>query len=492
MANNNGLFNAALSGAYAGINTSRSLSSAVEADYAAQRASALAFATLLDTAIATGSYSAADEALLQGLVQEIVSGKGEASPNSVLIAAIIAAFDEARSALEPGTPGVVFTNVAAVWYCDAATAVDTPNQTGNIEAPFATIAQAVAAAAAGDLIICSGTFTEDVTVSKDLIFSALAGGALFTFSGTTLGLDAGVTVTIEGGVISNSIVLGDSAILIVKDANISSIVGDDTNRLTAIDSTIGTFTAGDAQLRNCFINGDATVAAAATHQIWNNVNVAGAAVVNDCTATQVTVTGNFTLNGFGILENCTVGGNLSATTELTMTEVTVTGTTAAPVIHQAANSTFTGVVTANAIQFARDSVFGTVALNGAVNNVFLDSKYTAMSGIAGSTVDMDAYSASWAAVTGGLVRSIVAARATLSVNVPVLAANAIGTATQVCTGTVLAGITTGKQIVVNEPTAGVTGGGFLASWRVSATNTILFTFHGPTTGGAQNFVVTQV
>lgn len=101
MANNPILFNAALLGAFGGINTSRSLQSSVGADYATQKANALAFATLLDGQIPVGSYSQAEADLLGAMVQQIVSGKGEAAVNLTLIDAIIAAFDLVRSSLEP-------------------------------------------------------------------------------------------------------------------------------------------------------------------------------------------------------------------------------------------------------------------------------------------------------------------------------------------------------------------------------------------------------
>lgn len=115
--NNPGLFNAALAGAFDGINTSRALRSAVQADYASQKNSALAFANLLDAQIAAGSYSQNDAALLQGLVQQVVTGKSEAAPNITSARAINAAFQAARTASvpEPISPGV--------WHVDSFGAV---------------------------------------------------------------------------------------------------------------------------------------------------------------------------------------------------------------------------------------------------------------------------------------------------------------------------------------------------------------------------------
>ena len=101
MANNAILFNAALLGAFSGINTSRSLSSPVASDYTAQRNSALAFATLLDGEIPAGSFNQSDANLLGSIVQQVVSGAGEAAPNLTLINAIIAAFTLVQASLEP-------------------------------------------------------------------------------------------------------------------------------------------------------------------------------------------------------------------------------------------------------------------------------------------------------------------------------------------------------------------------------------------------------
>jgi len=106
MANNPILFNAALSGAFSGINTSRSIKSAASGDYATQRNSALTFATLLDDEIPAGSYNQQDGDLLGSIVQQVVSGKGESAPNLTLITAIIAAFTAAQAVLVTApTPG---------------------------------------------------------------------------------------------------------------------------------------------------------------------------------------------------------------------------------------------------------------------------------------------------------------------------------------------------------------------------------------------------
>jgi hypothetical protein len=97
--NNPTVYNAVLSGVFAGINTSRTLRSTTAADYATQRDAAVAFAALVDSLITAGTFSAADGQLLQGLVQQCVSGKGSINATSAVALALIAAFNELRPAL---------------------------------------------------------------------------------------------------------------------------------------------------------------------------------------------------------------------------------------------------------------------------------------------------------------------------------------------------------------------------------------------------------
>lgn len=122
MTNNPILFNAALAGAFAGINTSRSLSSSSAGAYSTQNVNALAFATLLDGQIVVGTYTIGDGALMQAIVQEVVSGKGSAGLNLTSITAIIAAFNVVRAGLNP--VAVVIGNPDAIAFFNALGVID--------------------------------------------------------------------------------------------------------------------------------------------------------------------------------------------------------------------------------------------------------------------------------------------------------------------------------------------------------------------------------
>jgi len=164
--------------------------------------------------------------------------------------------------------------------------------------------------------------------------------------------------------------------------------------------------------------------------------------------------------------------------------------------------TAVGTLTANRCRIDGPLNGGELQLNGvtcagititdATGSRILNSDYNELIGPPGSLVEFDSYSAGWVAPTGGLVQSVKAPRVSVVVTVPVMAANAIGTATANFTGTVLEGLVVDRQVYATEPTAGITGGGFIAGVRMTATNVITFKFHGPCTGGDQTFIVTQV
>jgi len=99
MANNGILFNAAFSGALGAINASRSIASASGAAYTGAVASANAFATLLDAAIPAANYTQQEADLLQSICVQLFAQKGGASTDSVLLAAVIAIFNQARTSL---------------------------------------------------------------------------------------------------------------------------------------------------------------------------------------------------------------------------------------------------------------------------------------------------------------------------------------------------------------------------------------------------------
>lgn len=83
--------------------------------------------------------------------------------------------------------------------------------------------------------------------------------------------------------------------------------------------------------------------------------------------------------------------------------------------------------------------------------------------------------------------------ALVSITVPALAAGALGEASSASlAATELGGIAAGAGVHANPDAGGVAGGGAVIQSRVSATNVVTLTFLGPTTGGAENFLLTQL
>ena len=176
MANNNILFNAAFAGALGGINTSRGIKSASGASYSGAIASAFAFATLLDADIAAGSFNQQDANLLQDLCSQILSQKGAASSDATLIAAIVAAFNAARSSLEPAAASVA--PLSTVLFVDVGSTVGgTPD--GSISNPFTTIQDAVDAAPAVDgcIYVTPGDYSDEAVVIVGKTLSVVGMGA---------------------------------------------------------------------------------------------------------------------------------------------------------------------------------------------------------------------------------------------------------------------------------------------------------------------------
>jgi hypothetical protein len=102
MANNPLLFNAALGGAFGGINTSRTLTADDPNTYVNGRNSAIAFAAAIDAGIAVDPLITQQNAnLLSSICQQILSGKGSAGFSSATITAIVTAYNLVKSSLEP-------------------------------------------------------------------------------------------------------------------------------------------------------------------------------------------------------------------------------------------------------------------------------------------------------------------------------------------------------------------------------------------------------
>lgn len=197
MANNPILFNAVIAGVVGGVNTSRSLTSPVAANYAGVVTNAVAFATLLDAEIPVGVFGQADADLLASIVQEVISGKGSAGLNMTNILAIIAAFTQARASLDPAGGGGLNNRLTNVFFVDSATTVPTASQNGAIGTPFATVQQAVTALEpdGGCVYIAPGLYDEVVTITEptDLIGMVSEGVAEGAFPRVTITEIAGAS-----------------------------------------------------------------------------------------------------------------------------------------------------------------------------------------------------------------------------------------------------------------------------------------------------------
>jgi hypothetical protein len=102
MANNPLLFNAALAGAFGGINTSRTLKADNPNVYVTPRNSAVAFAGAIDAGIPADPLVTQQHAnLLSSICQQVLNGKGSAGFSSASITAIVTAYNLVKTSLEP-------------------------------------------------------------------------------------------------------------------------------------------------------------------------------------------------------------------------------------------------------------------------------------------------------------------------------------------------------------------------------------------------------
>lgn len=177
----------------------------------------------------------------------------------------------------------------------------------------------------------------------------------------------------------------------------------------------------------------------------------------------------------------------------------------------ATQSTFSGLLTVGNVGLALSCSFQnliTLTTPNGVNRFSGSNQFFAAADIVGpggtSSVLFDAESNSRFRGVSNTITTVPTVRvearlgtASVVVAVPALVAGATGEAAVSVAGTELDGITTANAVAANPPVAalapgvGLGNGGFL-SCRVTATNTITFTFLGALTGGNATFQVTRL
>lgn len=185
-----------------------------------------------------------------------------------------------------------------------------------------------------------------------------------------------------------------------------------------------------------------------------------------------------------VTTSATLGGALTVT-QCTIGAITCTQ------INQALTTLFTGAITL------------TNSASSGVSRFSAGCRFQAAADITGpggsAVVTFDGESRkNFASVSNTVTSAAVSVlnqlpSALVSFTVPVLAAGAIGEASSASlASTELGGIAAGAGVHANPDAGGVAGGGAVIQARVSATNVVTLTFLGPTTGGAENFLLTQL
>lgn len=381
-----------------------------------------------------------------------------------------------------GGGGVPLT---AAMFVDPGTAVPAPDQTGSAVAPFSTLQAAIDAlpVGGGSLLLTPGAYpNEEINVTKSISLIGLAAG------------------------------LGYPETLLAPSADLSICNLTTSGDLSLVDLVVNDATAGgQLTIDGCKVNGDCTAGAgmvvrrseieffSAVESVYgyeskfSHGGTAAGSFFSDCT---LALLGEFLYNftsggGASAFRNCQIDAQTTCN-DLQAWDCVFTATVSGFGTVELWNVSGGNQVNAGVSLKANGCSVAGIAIGAAGTSTLTATTYNELTGPVGSIVDCDAFSNRAAPAIGGLVKNQVAARASLVVTVPVLAANAIGSAAQALTGTVLEGLLVDRQVVANEPTAGVAGGGFLAGVRVTSTNNVTFTFHGPTTGGNQTFIVTEI
>lgn len=440
MANNNAIFNAALAGASGGVQAERQISDSSAASYAGIRTEIVAFATAIDTAIATTTISDADAELMQSICQAVTERRflaGQTPANLLVLANAVAAFwTELRGSALPVPPSS--RNLAQVYYVDPSIAV---SGDGNIENPFKTIQEAV------DAAVADTGFATIYLSPGDYLNAAINTTG---FIGSIIGLTGLFGVTNVGVITANSALYLEN-IESQKGINWTSVV----------------------YLHNVEIVGNLT---------GQNLHA-----FSDIAEGQLTVTGTITLTSNATLDNylthamscaglnarnCSLGALTSSADMLIedcdVSDITIAANVTAELFDCTIEpaSTFTG----------GDAATSIFALDSTTYRFFLNTVTTL------TTAHLDIVSA--------------AARDTLAFVVAGISAGGTAYFTAAIPATsVLFGLNTDDPIAVN-PTADLAAAGanagFLASARVSALNTVRICLRGNIADATYNFVVTKL
>jgi hypothetical protein len=184
--NNTALYDAAL--ATIADSNGAWLTSPATGSYASQANAAVAVATEIDAAIPAVPGGAT-------ITKAIMTGRSPTNTTPSTYASIAAAigdiFAEYKTRLlnndVGGGGGGTLQNLSNVIFVDGTTIITTPNQTGNIEAPFALLSSAIAAVPSGGTIFITPhdyTAQGTITITKNLTLKGL--GGLYTFSAITV------------------------------------------------------------------------------------------------------------------------------------------------------------------------------------------------------------------------------------------------------------------------------------------------------------------
>ena len=368
-------------------------------------------------------------------------------------------------------------------FVDPNTDVPLAQQTGSDEAPFATIAQAIAAlglVGGGAVLLNPGQYPAEALVlatQVPLTFRGLsyADAAPCDLSLVTLASRetvALVDVFNFGSLtyrfnlyLENSKVTGDAIHSVEGEGNCKLINSEVTGQLEtdqgeARQSAIGLFFNNTG---SCFLTDSNVVTQLTASGNLIASGVVGQNFIPSGTTIDLTVTAvgytldNFTCFRLQQVESCQISGTLT-------------------------------VVDTELHQPIRNCSF----VAGAV-----------LSGPAGASFQLDnvsyaSFLAAGGTVAGGATLEVLASQphATISIVVPALAAGELGYATGSLVGTILEGIQPNTPICVTATqdltAAGATRGGVYGSPRISAANTVKVAFNGALAGGASNFIVTQL
>jgi hypothetical protein len=417
-----------------------------------------------------------------------------------------------------GGGGVALTSALFV---DPGTSVAPADQTGAATAPFSTIAAAVAAlpdVVGGAILLAPGSYPGAALdgSGKAITFIGLAGpqndstraAAVVNAQGVNISSDAQVNlVNVQWGGVDLTVDPETPQTFLASGCLLSGGCFFDSARLVDCN-TVDLAGSGPVFLDRCTVAGTIVCAGEPT---WNNSSVSGDVTCEDLICNECTLGGSVTnaalfdplsfnrtsvgsivslapvtmLNGSICSGECTCVG-------LTIRDSSITGDVTCTGDLSSSDATFGGALTCNRILRAADTSFQTVDCTQAAFSHLRGCTYSSITGVAGANLEADSYSLGSGPPTTFDSVTLTRPFADLVVNVPVLADNAEGSVAVSTVGSGLDGLATSDNVVSQEPTAGIAGGGLLAALRINAANSITFRFEGPTSGGNQTFRVVRV